>query len=159
VATEDHSDLVAQLTTSLTDHWKVRGEVQWDQNDKLNNLSALELSYKSENGGVFNMSHRYRRDDIEQVDISTFMPLNKQWSLVGRWYRSLQDRRTLEGLAGIEYQSCCWSTRFVVRNYVNDINDDERNVAFFLQFELKGLGKFGQKSDDLLSKSIKGYGL
>jgi len=159
VATEDHSDLVAQLSTSLTEHWTLRGEVQWDQDDKLNNLSALQLSYKSDNGSILNMSHRYRRDDIEQVDVSTYIPLNKQWSVVGRWYRSLEDRRTLEGLAGVEYQSCCWSTRLVVRNYVNDIDDEERNVAFFLQFELKGLGRFGQKSDDLLRKSIKGYDL
>jgi len=110
-----------------------------------------------------NISHRYRRDDVteldglEQVDVSGRMPFYKNWSVVGRFYRSLKDTRTLESLAGIEYQSCCWATRLVVRDYVANVEDD-RNLAIFLQLELKGLGTFGQKSEDLLEKSILGYG-
>jgi LPS-assembly protein len=125
-------------------------------------LSAIQLRYNNHNGTIVNVAHRYRRDDegtdngLEQVDISARVPLNKNWSVVGRYYRSLHESRTLEGLAGIEYNSCCWATRFVARNYINNI-DDERNVAFFLQLELKGLGNFGQKAETLLSKSIIGY--
>jgi LPS-assembly protein len=75
----------------------------------------------------------------------------------GRWYRAIDQGRTLEGLAGVEYNSCCWATRLAVRNYVNDAGDDDRNLSIYLQVELKGLGSFGKKSDSLLQRSIRGY--
>ena len=162
--TQSDSDMVAEVVASIAKEWKVRGEIQWNPHGDINNMSALSLNYRGENGGLFNVSHRYRRDGVtsaeglEQVDISTRIPFNKQWSLVGRWYHSVKDKRTLEGLAGLEYDSCCWATRLVVRNYVNDSEDDERNLAIFFQIELKGLGEFGQKSDNLLKTSILGYG-
>jgi LPS-assembly protein len=121
-------------------------------------LSSIQARYRGGNGSILNVGHRYRRDDIEQIDMSAYIPLSQQWSVVGRWYRSIRDSRTLEALAGVEYQSCCWATRFVARNYVNDVDDNERNLAFLLQIELKGLGSFGQKSDSLLRNNIIGYG-
>lgn len=162
--TESDSDIISEIVASLTDEWTVRGEMQWDSRADTNNMSALAINYRGEQGRLLNISHRYRRDNegsttgLEQVDISTRIPFNKQWSIVGRWYRSLKDNRTLEGLAGLEYDSCCWATRLVVRNYVNDATDQERNLAIFFQIELKGLGNFGQKTETLLEKSILGYG-
>ena len=44
-----------------------------------------------------------------------------------------------------------------MRDYVNDVSDQERNTAIYLQIELKGLGSFGQKSDSLLERSIRGF--
>jgi len=85
------------------------------------------------------------------------LPINKQWSAVGRYYRSIRDGKLLEGLAGVEYQSCCWATRLVIRDYVNDASDTDRNLAILFQVELKGLGNFGQKTDALLARSILGY--
>jgi LPS-assembly protein len=161
-ATRSDSDMIADITANIAKNWSVRGELQWNPHGDTSNLSAIQLRYNNHNGTIVNVAHRYRRDDegtdngLEQVDISARVPLNKNWSVVGRYYRSLHESRTLEGLAGIEYNSCCWATRFVARNYINNI-DDERNVAFFLQLELKGLGNFGQKAETLLSKSIIGY--
>ena len=110
-----------------------------------------------------NISHRYRRDGtsvlngLEQVDISGRLPISNQWSVVGRYYRSIRDGSLLEGLAGVEYQSCCWATRLVIRDYVNDASDQDRNLALLFQVELKGLGNFGKKTDALLGRSILGY--
>jgi len=162
--TQSDSDMVAEVVASIANEWTVRGEMQWNPHGDTNNMSAVGINYRDGKGRLLNMSHRYRRDaegstnGLEQVDISTRIPFNKQWSVVGRWYRSLKDNRTLEGLAGIEYDSCCWATRLVVRNYVNDATDQDRNVAIFFQIELKGLGNFGQKTETLLERSILGYG-
>jgi len=162
--TQSDSDMVAEVVASIAKEWKVRGEVQWNPHGDTNNMSALSLNYRGNNGSLFNVSHRYRRDGVttaaglEQVDISTRIPFNKQWSLVGRWYHSVRDNRTLEGLAGLEYDSCCWATRLVVRDYVNNSADEERNLAIFFQIELKGLGNFGQATESLLKTSILGYG-
>lgn len=163
IETRSHSDMVAEVAAAIAKEWTVRGEIQWDPDGNTSNMSAIQLRYRGENGGLFNISQRYRRDNVsnleglEQVDISARVPINKQWNMVGRWYRSLKDSRTLEGLVGLEYDSCCWATRVVVRNYINGASDDDRNLAILFQIELKGLGNFGKKTDTLLERSILGY--
>ena len=162
-AKNSSSDMVAEIAASIAKEWTVRGEMQWDPHESKTNMSAVRLQYRSDNGRLLNLSHRYRRDNVtnleglEQLDISARLPINKQWSVIGRWYHSLKENQTLETLAGIEYDSCCWATRLVVRDYVNDARDDDRNLAILFQIELKGLGNFGQKTDALLEKSILGY--
>jgi len=161
--TRSDSDMVAEVSAAITNEWTARGELQWDPHGDTSNLSAMQLRYRGDNGRLLNISHRYRRDGVstldglEQVDISGRLPIGKQWSLIGRYYRSIRDGELLEGLAGVEYESCCWATRLVVRDYVNDVTDKDRNLAILLQVELKGLGNFGQKSDALLERSILGF--
>jgi LPS-assembly protein len=153
VETQSDSDMVAEVVASIADEWTVRGEIQWEPHGDTSNMSALSLRYLDEDGLMLSAAHRYRRDDLEQVDISTQIPMGRQWSFVGRWYRSLKDTRTLEGLAGLQYESCCWATRLVVRNYVNDTTSEDRNLAIYFQIELKGLGNFGQNVDGILEKN------
>ena len=156
--------MIAEVGASITDNWTARGQVQWDTNSDISNMSAAQLRYRGDNGGLFNLSHRYRRDGVtdleglEQIDVSAALPINNQWNIVGRYYHSIKDSKTLEGLAGIEYDSCCWASRLVVRNYINDVSDNDRNVAIMFQIELKGLGNFGQKAETVLERSILGYG-
>ncbi|MCX4188562.1 LPS-assembly protein LptD [Methylophaga sp. OBS4] len=159
------SDMIAEAVAYISDTWSVSGEIQWDPNDDMSNMSSVGLRYRGGEGRIFNISHRYRRDDIttntleglEHIDVSAQMPVGDRWSVFGRWYRAIDQGRTLEGLAGVEYNSCCWATRLAVRNYVNDADDDDRNMSIYLQVELKGLGSFGKKSDSLLQRSIRGY--
>lgn len=158
------SDIIAEIAASLAKQWSLRGELQWNSQDNESNLSAVQLQYRADDGRLLNVSHRYRRDDVsnlaglDQIDISARMPVNKHWSMVGRWYRSLRENNTLEALVGVEYDGCCWATRLVVRSFVNDATNDDRNLAILFQIELKGLGNFGQKTVTLLEESILGYG-
>ncbi len=76
--------------------------------------------------------------------------------MVGRWYYSLNDRETIETLAGLGYESCCWGAQLVGRSYIND-DSDSRNTAIFFQLELKGLGRLGKKVDSALEHGILGY--
>jgi LPS-assembly protein len=161
--TTSDSDYIAEAVASITEEWALAGQIQWDPDSTQSNMSSLQLRYRSDDGGVFNIAHRYRKDDgenrfpLEQVDVSGSVPINDQWSLIGRYYRSLMDSTTLEALAGVEYHSCCWATRMVFRDYINDINADSRNKAIYFEIELKGLGRFGKKSESLLENSIMGY--
>ncbi len=157
---DSDSDMVVEVAAAIAKEWTFRGEVQWDPTGGSGaNLETMQLRYRGDNGRLLNLSHRYRRDDLEQIDASVSLPINENWRFIGRWYHSLQDNRTLEALAGIEYESCCWATRFVVRDYINDASEKERNLAFFVQLELKGLGDIGNRADDILRKSVLGYGL
>jgi LPS-assembly protein len=163
--TERDSDMVAEAIAYINKEWSVSGEIQWDPGETQSNMSSIGVRYRGEGGGIFNISHRYRRqdtvtsslDELEQIDVSAQLPIGDRWQLFGRWYRSLDQGRTLEGLAGVQYDSCCWATRVAIRNYVNDALDDDRNLAIYFQIELKGLGAFGKKSDSLLESSIRGY--
>lgn len=167
------SDMIAEAVAYINDEWSVSGEIQWDPDVNESNLSSIGLRYRVENGAIFNISHRYRREDastnrqegLEHLDVSAHIPINEQWSVFGRYYRSINTGRTLEGLFGVEYDSCCWATRLAVRNYVNEgdiftntnAESQDRNLSIYLQIELKGLGSFGKKSDRLLEQSIRGY--
>ena len=171
---DSDSDMIAEAVAYINNEWSVSGEIQWDPSDTESNMSSVGLRYRGQEGGILNISHRYRRDDtfvnrgnnlvsLEQIDISAQVPINDRWQLFGRWYRSIDFGRTLEALAGVQYDSCCWAARLAVRDYVNEnFNDDsredeERNLAIYLQIELKGLGAFGNRTDTLLERSIRGY--
>ena len=157
------SDMIAEVVASIAREWTIRSEIQWNSREMMSNMSSLELRYRGDNGTLLNMGHRYRRDfadlveGVEQVDISAKYPINRRWSLIGRWYHSIRDDKNLESLAGVEYESCCWATSFVVRDYVNNVLDEDRTTAIFLQLELKGLGNIGNNIDALLEQSILGY--
>ncbi|MDO8827982.1 LPS-assembly protein LptD [Methylophaga sp.] len=171
--TSSDSDYIAEAVASITQEWALAGQIQWDPDTTQSSMSSLQLRYRSDDGGVFNIAHRYRRDDgenrfpLEQIDVSGSVPINDRWSVIGRYYRSLRDSTTLESLAGFEYHSCCWATRIVYRDYVKDtdfinnvnsgIGGENRTKAIYFEIELKGLGRFGKKSESLLENSIMGY--
>ncbi|MEK8016295.1 MAG: hypothetical protein VSS75_005455, partial [Candidatus Parabeggiatoa sp.] len=64
-----------------------------------------------------------------------------------------------ETLAGFEYNSCCWAVRLIARRYMNLENreDLDHSNSVFLEFQLKGLGSIGQKTDSFLEQRIPGY--
>lgn len=173
VEEDRESDMIAEAVAYISDEWSVNSEIQWDPDVNESNLSSVGVRYRSGNGSILNISHRYRRENaatnrqegLEHLDVSAYMPINERWSVFGRYYRSINTGRTLEGLLGVEYESCCWATRLAIRNYVNESDtftnmsdlDEDRNLSIYLQVELKGLGSFGKKSDRLLEQSIRGY--
>ena len=69
---------------------------------------------------------------------------------------SLRRSRNLETLAGIEYGSCCWKLRAVVRRHLEN-DDDDADLGVLLQLELRGLGRVGENIDTLLSGGLAGY--
>ena len=66
------------------------------------------------------------------------------------------EKLTLEALAGVEYESCCYAIRLLGRHYVRNV-EGERDNALYLEIELKGLGNLGRHSEDLLRRAIVGY--
>lgn len=150
------SDYVAELDVHLNDRWRLRVADQWDPNNDRTDLSAISVQRKFLGDGVLNLSYRYRRDFLEQTDISALVPLNDKWRLIGRWNYSLRDRKPLETLFGVERDSCCVVWRLLARHYLRDASG-EANDALYFEMELKGLGAIGQKTGDFLRRGILGY--
>ena len=105
---------------------------------------------------IVNLGYRFRRDFLEQSDVSVVWPLNRKLSAVGRWNYSLDKSRTIDGYAGLEFESCCYIVRAIARRYLNDLNGNANN-AILVQLELKGLTSLGQGVKELLGTGILGY--
>lgn len=157
VADDSSSATFAELAVNLGDNWRVSGDLQWNPHDDAGiEKSALSLNYLDDQQRILNLSYRFTDNSIEQVDLSGRWPVNHQLSLVGRWYHSLRDEQMMEAFAGLEYDSCCWTTRLVARQYRTSATA-EATASIFLQLELKGLSSIGDKVDQFLEKGILGY--
>ena len=156
VETDDSSSIVGEITLNLARNWTAKSELQWNPHSSSTARSDQHLQYRAGPRKLVNLAYRYREDIQEQTDISFLWPLSQSWHMVGRWYYSLNDRETIETLAGLGYESCCWGAQLVGRSYIND-DSDSRNTAIFFQLELKGLGSLGKKVDSALEHGILGY--
>jgi LPS-assembly protein len=150
------SDYAAEFDFRLNRRWRLALSQLYDPINDRTDLSAIRLQRQFAAGGVANLSYRFRRDQLEQVDASTAYPLNERWRLIGRWNYSLRDSRTLEALAGLEFDSCCYAFRILGRHYVRNVEGESSNGLYF-ELELKGLGAFGQRTEDFLRRAILGY--
>lgn len=147
---------VADVNYAPTDRWTIGSSYQRDPKFKRTDLASLRARYLLPDDGVFNLSYRYRRALLEQLDVSFLYPLNASWSVVGRSYYSLRDSKPLENLAGVQWDSCCVAMRLVARRYVRNRAGDLDNALLF-EIELKGLGGAGQDARRVLRRSILGY--
>lgn len=152
----DRSELAAEWEWTLNDRWRLMFSHLYDPDAQDTGLSAVRIQHRFGELGVANLDYRYRRGEIEQVDGSAVFPLTPRWRAIARWNYSWHENRTLEALAGLEYQSCCHAIRVLGRHYVRNIEGDTAN-GLFLELELRGLGSLGRKSEDFLQQAIAGY--
>jgi len=157
VDTDDHSDTVAEVSARFTQSLSARAGIQWDPKEHQTNKGVASIRYQSEDNHIINLSYRQRRDLLEQTDLSVNWPLNNQWNAVARWNYSLDQERTIDAFAGVEYENCCWIVRVVGREYINDLDQEDENFSLMLQLELKGLTSFGDRVKKFLGRGILGY--
>ena len=93
--------------------------------------------------------YRYQAspNGISQIDLSGQWPLSNRWYAVGRFNYSLEDRRFVDTVAGLEYQQDCWLLRFVVQRFATTAQTTTTN--FYLQLELNGLTSVGSSVANL----------
>ncbi len=140
----------------LNDRWTMGATYQWDPKYRRKDLASFRTRYLLPGDGIINVSYRFRRDLLEQTDVSVLYPINPTWSLVGRHYYSLQDSKPLEIIAGVQWDSCCLAVRALARRYVRN-REGDLDTAFQVEFVLKGLSSLGQDTDRVLRRAILGY--
>ena len=158
------SDYVSELGLNLSDLWRLQASYQWDPNQRRTAVATIGVQRRLGADGVFNFSYRFRDHFLEQFDISAVYPVSPRWRLVGRWNVSLRDQthwqrgqpKTLEAIAGVEYDSCCVAVRLVGHHYVRNFQGDTNN-AIMLEIQFKGLGSFAPQTEALLRRAILGY--
>ncbi len=171
----DESPFAAEFSARLSADWRLQSDLLYSEQDDKVDKGAASLRYQRDRR-LFNASYRYTRqsprlagDDlvdtnIEQTDLSAYLPLSPQWALVGRWNHDFTNSRELEVLAGFEYDSCCWRLSMLARRWL-DREDDllipeeelEYDQGIFFQVQLKGLAGAGKQVENILVDSIYGY--
>lgn len=155
-ATFERSDYVAQLRFLLLDNVNFGFGHQWGTGGSGVTKSEARLQYRPAGNRILNLAYRYRRDSLEQGDLSWSWPMAKRWSFVGRYNYSFRDQEVLEQFFGLEYESCCWGIRLVTRRHISK-RDGTRDSSFGLQLVLKGMTSVGTAADKLLERGILGY--
>ncbi|MEO8223209.1 MAG: LPS assembly protein LptD [Gammaproteobacteria bacterium] len=150
------SDYVAELGMNVNDQWNVALGYQWDSNEKVTQLAEARVLYHPDDFRVLNLSYRYRRDTLRELDLAGAWPLGNRWSIVGRFDYSLLDSQPLEQFVGLDYSTCCWGIRLVARRYLNG-RDGSSDTAITLQLLLKGFGNSGSPAERLLDRGILGF--
>ena len=170
------SDNAAEFGAQLSKYWRLQSDILYNDDSDLVNKGSFSLRYHGRGKALFNASYRYTREeprfiggkefdaDIEQADISAYLPISRRWSLIGRWNQDLTNSRELEVFAGIEYSSCCWSTSIIARHWLerdDDLLIPEEELDYddgiFFQIQLKGLAGTGGSINGILSDGIYGY--
>lgn len=151
-----NSEVVMEIAGELNALTRLSGTAFLDTGSNEISASQLRLNYHDPKQRILNLGYGQRKGDYEAAHVSFASPISQNWKVVGAYERDLQTGRSLESLGGLEYQSCCWKSRLASRRYLLSDNETYDN-AFFVEFELKGLGNFGSGTRNLLENRIYGY--
>ena len=156
ISTGTRSDLVLELSGRLNDKFRLSTTASLNNEDRSVSSYDFRLNYQDDKKRIANISLRKLDTELEQLSMSGSLPINDKWSMVGSFDQDLKNNRNLEALVGVEYQSCCWKTRLVVKRYLTSDNISYENPVF-LEFELKGLGNIGKSATSQIKENIYGY--
>jgi len=155
-STLERSDYIAQIGFLLWENVNFDVGQQWGTGDNGTAKSEARFQYRPASNKILNLAYRYRRDSLEQGDISISWPITRNWNFVGRYNYSFRDEQELEQFYGVEYESCCWGLRLVTRRHIST-RDGTRDTSIGLQFVLKGMASVGTAADKMLERGILGY--
>jgi LPS-assembly protein len=150
------SDLLAGVSATILPKWTIETGWQYTTDTNQTQKANLATRYQPAARKVLNLA--YRSDTlnlIKQTDMSFQWPVTSQWTAVGRWNYSILDKRTLEALAGFEYDAGCWQFRAVGHRFATAVST--ASTSFFLQLELNGVSRIGSNPLDVLRRNIGGY--
>jgi LPS-assembly protein len=149
------SDLLAALGGNLARNWTA--DAGWQYNTDLKQTQKFNIAgrYQPQHGKVLNLAYRETVNTVRQTDFSVQWPVSPGWSAVGRWNYSLLDARTLEALAGVEYNDRCWSLRVVAHRFAT--TSSAASTSIFVQLELNGVSRIGSNPMEVLKRNISGY--
>jgi LPS-assembly protein len=156
------SDIVAEVALTGYKHLGVNLDYQWNPYTSQTDKSEVAVQYRPDPTRVINIGYRFQEGILKQWDGSFAWPIAGHFNTVGRWVYSLQDRQTIEQVAGFEYKSCCYKVQLVQRRYLS-IRPGTTTVggtldtSIALQLELTGLSSVGKREDSFLEQSIRGY--
>lgn len=167
------SAVASEFSFQFSDNWRINSYVEWDSEDNNLDVGNFQFRYQSDINHILNFSYRFRDSTnpitsagfdrrIKQTDLSAIWPVSENWGLIARRNYDHANSRTLESIAGFEYNNCCYTVRVIGRKWIDNdalfFGNEDNNTGIFLQFELKGLGSvLGGNVTGILNNGISGY--
>lgn len=175
----DRSDIVTEAVWHLSPSMTLRGSAFWNDQQSELERSRLEFSYRPHStnhflklGYIQESNHLTLRDsngndlfesselineDIEQIAISGQWSLDERWNLLFLWREDLENSRSLDKIAGVSYQSCCWNLSLSWRSELTRVDTGgliteapRKDSGIILHFEFSGLGGLGTPGRKLI---------
>jgi LPS-assembly protein len=153
--TGDSTDVLGGVTALLGTSWAIDLAAQYSTEESQVVRATAGARWQPRRASVISAYYRYRKDDIDQIDVATQWPLSDRWYAVGRVNYSIQDSRMVDALAGFEYKADCWILRFAAQRFATTTDQTTTNV--YVQLELSGLTSVGTNVVQQLQRNIPGY--
>jgi LPS-assembly protein len=167
------SDLLLGATVNWTPQWALDATAQYNPKLGQSERTALTARYNPSYYRVISAGYRRQRELSQQLDMGWQWPLNDLWGDRGqdlgpgrgqggsRWYSvgrlnySLQDRKMVDTVMGLEYDGCCWIGRVVLQRSQNGTATANTQIMF--QLELVGFSRIGNSPLALLRTHVPRY--
>ncbi len=153
--TTNKSDILLSVAGAVARTFSFDSELQYDPNLAHTQRYNIAMRYRPEIGKSFDLGYRFSRNALRQIDFNGQWPLSSRWRAIGRLNYSLQDNKSLESIAGLEYNQSCWTLRFVAQRFT--VAAQEANTGIFLQLELHDFVSVGVDPIDVLKQNIPSY--
>ena len=167
------SDILMGASVNVDSRWGLESTLQYNQKTEQSVRATLAASYRPGDYRVINAAYRFQRDQSEQIDASWQWPLNDLWGdrgqnlgagrgqgegryyAVGRLNYSLNERRLVDTVLGVEYDAGCWLGRVVLERVQTSTSTATQRLMF--QLELVGFTRLGISPQRTLTQNISQY--
>ncbi|MBG9388970.1 LPS-assembly protein LptD [Caenimonas aquaedulcis] len=167
------SDILFGATINWTPKWSLDATVQYNPKTGRSIRETIGGRYSPGNYHVISAAYRLQRGQSEQIDVGWQWPLNDLWGDrgqdlgagngggEGRWYSvgrlnySLQDRKLVDAVVGLEYDAGCWLGRIVVERLQSSTTSANKRILF--QLEFVGFTRLGSNALQTLKENIPRY--
>lgn len=171
--TERISDILFGGRLQWNPQWTLNGTVQYNPKSGQSERTTLGARYQPGSYRVLNANYRVQRNVSEQIDLSWQWPLSDlfggatadlgpgrglgphQWYSVGRVNYSVQDRKIVDLVAGLEYDAGCWIGRIVLERLQQSRSDANQRILF--QLEFVGFSRIGSNPLQTLRDNVPRY--
>lgn len=154
-STSKYSDIATRVNWRPNERMNITFNANFNHEEIRNTENNLAVRYQEDINRLINLSYRFSEDIREQSTASFIWPVSKNWSTLGVWQYDWRTNDNIDLAFGLEYESCCWKTRVITRQWLKD--NDEKDTALYLQFILKGLGSFGSSGESDFIEKITGF--
>jgi len=167
------SDMLLGGSINWDPRWSFDGNVQFNPETEQSVRSTLGARYNPGSYRTITAAYRFQRGSSEQIDVGWQWPLNDlwgdrgqklspgqgqgegRWFSVGRLNYSVNERKLVDSVLGLEYDAGCWLGRIVwERLQTSSITATQR---LMFQLEFVGFSRLGVNPLKSLKANIPNY--
>ncbi|MFN3377331.1 MAG: LPS-assembly protein LptD [Burkholderiaceae bacterium] len=167
------SDVLVGGSVQWTQDWGVDSTVQYNPKTGRSIRSTIGARYHPGPYRTVSAAYRLQRGTSELLDLGWQWPLTDgaepgadpisrakaggRWYAVGRLNYSLQDRKFVDTVVGVEYDSCCWIGRVVLERLQSGVTTATTRLLFQIEFVGFSRLSLGASPLDALKQQVPRY--